>query len=221
MRKKWKSSKLDKYDRIQLGLSYFFRLALVFALGFAIWRQEWITVFLSGLAFALTFLPSFIERRFEVTLPNEFEFFITIFVYSSLYLGEVRDYYLVFWWWDALLHATSGLILGLIGFVVVFMLNKEKQVRLEMSPAFLCLFAFTFAVALGAVWEIIEYSVDFFFTTNMQASGLVDTMGDLIIDTAGALIVSFLGYFYIKSGKRDPLTKRLLKKFEEHNPHLF
>lgn len=62
--------------------------------------------------------------------------------------------------------------------------------------------------------------MDSLFRLNMQKSGLVDTMWDLIVDAGGALLASIIGYFYIKRSK-GPLLKRILGKFFEKNPWLF
>jgi len=55
---------------------------------------------------------------------------------------------------------------------------------------------------------------------NMQKSGLVDTMWDLIVDSVGALFTSVSGFMYIKAGKTHILS-RLLRRFMEKNPRLF
>lgn len=58
--------------------------------------------------------------------------------------------------------------------------------------------AFCFALAMGALWEIFEFAMDQIFGLNMQKSGLVDTMTDLIVDTVGALIGAISGFFWLK-----------------------
>ena len=62
----------------------------------------------------------------------------------------------------------------------------------------LALFSFSFAIAIGVVWEIFEFFMDISFGLNMQKSGLIDTMGDLIVDSLGALLASGIGYFYLR-----------------------
>ena len=74
----------------------------------------------------------------------------------------------------------------------------------------MALFAFCFAVAIGAIWEIYEFSLDHLFELNMQKyrhsngeefvghSAVTDTMTDIIIDTAGAFLATAVGYFSIK-----------------------
>ena len=62
--------------------------------------------------------------------------------------------------------------------------------------------------------------MDQIFGLNMQKSGLIDTMWDLIVDSIGALLTSLVGYFYIR-GKKLPLFTRFLQKFSKENPKYF
>src|SRR5690606_23304299 len=106
----------------------------------------------------ITFLPVILGKRFQVEIPHSFETLAVIFVYMSLFLGEMRGYYLRFWWWDAVLHSGSGFLLGILGFLLVYVLNEKKEVQLELSPAFMALFAFMFAMGIGAIWEVFEFT---------------------------------------------------------------
>ena len=40
-----------------------------------------------------------------------------IFVFAALFLGEVRSYYVRFWWWDIVVGGASGLLpaIGVLG----------------------------------------------------------------------------------------------------------
>ena len=87
-------------------------------------------------------------------------------------------------------------------------------------------FAFIFAVAVGAIWEIFEFSMDSIFGLRMQKSmlgddsGLTDTMWDLIVDTIGAFLISVLGWWYMHSDA-DSFIEVLIRKFIARNPQLF
>ncbi|NIR44454.1 MAG: hypothetical protein GWM93_09820, partial [Gemmatimonadetes bacterium] len=70
----------------------------------------------------------------------------------SLFLGEIRGYYTRFAWWDVALHTASGFLLGIVGFLLVYILNQEERIPLYMKPGFVALFSFLFAVATGAIW---------------------------------------------------------------------
>jgi hypothetical protein len=121
------------------------------------------------------------------------------------------------------LHTGSGFLLGIIGFVAVFVLNQTNRIPTGMRPGFLCFFAVTFAVSLGVVWEIFEFVVDRISpATNMQSNetGVVDTMQDLIVDTIGAIIVAGMGWAYIKTGRYSFIADGV-RSFIQKNPKLF
>ena len=169
----------------------------------------------------VTFLPLILGKRFAVRIPPEFEVLAVVFIYASLFLGEVRGYYIRYWWWDAILHAGSGFLLGILGFLLVYVLNERDDVDLHMRPHFVALFAFMFAVGMGAIWEIFEFAMDQLFAMNMQKSGLIDTMWDLIIDAGGALIISLLGWSYLRKAGSSSFLERWISAFVVANPRLF
>lgn len=170
---------------------------------------------------AITFLPLLMKKRFQVSIPHEFESLAIIFIYLSLILGEVYGFYARYWWWDLVLHTGSGFLLGILGFLLVFVMNQDERIDMQLSPAFISLFAFMFAMGIGALWEIFEFAMDSTFGMNMQKSGLVDTMWDLIVDCVGALTISLLGYGYLKTEGVDSFLEQMIQRFVESNPELF
>lgn len=156
------------------------------------------------------FFPSIIERRFCVDIPDIMEVMFFIFLFAAIYLGEVRNFYFKILYWDKILHLFSAIMLGLLGFVIVNFLNNIEKLHMKLTPFFVALFAFCFAMTAGAIWEIYEFAADGILGTNMQkfitADGTVlvgrealrDTMEDIIVDAIGALTVSTIGYFHLR-----------------------
>jgi hypothetical protein len=212
-----KNKKIDLLDRIQLTVSFILRITLIAAIISAVHQQNWLTLFIVAVTLLVSFLPAMIQRNYIIIIPTEFEFVLLIFVYASLFLGELHGYYTVFWWWDVVLHSLSSISFGFLGFLVLYILYREGKIK--TSPILIAVFSFCFAVAMGSVWEMFEFSMDYFFGFNMQKSGLRDTMGDIIVNASSALIIATVGYIYIKKGY-TLLFKRLINKFLTANPHL-
>lgn len=215
MRFLFQLSSLDRADRIQLYLSYTLQLILVAQVVYSLLQRSWLTLFLSSGILILTFLPAIIRRNFRVYLPIEIDLATILFIFASLFLGEMRSYYTRFWWWDLVLHTGAGILMGLTGFILVYILNRERKSTIQLSPFFVGLFSFSFAMTIGVLWEIFEFAMDQFFGMNMQKSGLLDTMGDLIVNTLGALLISIAGYFYVKGDDSlifDRMVRRLLER---------
>ena len=171
-------------------------IILATATVFAIWTQHWSNVFVIVTAFFLTLLPTIFSERFHIRLPMAFLAAISLFVFATLFLGEVFGFYNHFWWWDILLHGMSAIGFGIIGFVFVFFLFEGD--RYAAPPWALALIAFAFAVSIGTMWEIFEFGMDQIFGLNMQKSGLNDTMTDLIVDCLGAFTGAISGFFWLK-----------------------
>lgn len=200
---------------------------LVLGLGGAIWEQQWLNVVIITGIIILSLYPVFLAKQFHLRIPTEFQLLTIGFVFAAVFLGEVHGYYTRFWWWDIVLHANSGFLLGIIGFLLVYVLNESERIDLHMRPGFVAFFAFLFAIGMGALWEIFEFSMDSLFGMNMQKpmfgdySGLTDTMWDLIVDALGGLIISILGYGYLKTSNDGSFLERMIHRFIHTNPRLF
>lgn len=207
------------YSKLTLAMQALMVLALVLLLI----RRDWEDVFLTAAVLLLTLIPTVLSRRYRVFVPPDFQLAAVGFMFLSLFLGSVADWYYHIWWWDIMLHLSSGFLLGIVGWIVLFFLNETDRLPEGITPAFLCFFGVTFAVFLGVLWEIFEFTVDQIWPwINMQSNetGVVDTMHDLIVDTVGAVIVAFVGWGYFKSGKYSFLIDRV-KYFIQKNPHMF
>ena len=205
-----------------LGKAYiwimlFIWAVLILAIVKAALHLDWAVLFVSSLALLLTFSVRIFESRYHVKIPLEFEIFAVVLIFATLFLGEIEGYYTKIWWWDLVIHSGSALALGLLGFMILYVLNTENQI--SSSPGIISMFAFFFSLGIGALWEIFEFTMDMTLGLNLQKSGLLDTMGDLVVTALGALIAAICGYFYIKNSRLF-FMDRLLKKFISSNPWL-
>lgn len=190
----------DRFARIQLLLMFLLYLGFLGAFVLALVEGQWTVLFVSAIAMVAVWLPLLLAKNRNINIPVGFQFLLVLFVYSTLILGEIRGFYTKFWWWDVVSHAGSSIALGFIGFLILYSLYYSGP--LKANPALLSVFAFSFALSLGALWEIFEFAMDNLFGLDMQKSGLVDTMWDLIVDAVGAFITAVSGYFYVKHRKR-------------------
>ncbi len=214
--KLWDRSLIKKGDVI---LAFILRGAFIITLAISIITRRYDLVPISAVSFVLTFIPSILERSIRVSLPPSFQAELLTFIFAAQFLGEIFNCYERFWWWDLMLHGWSGVLLGIIGFLLVYILNEASDVEVIMSPFFISFFALCFAVTCGVIWEVFEYLMDVVFVTNMQKSGLHDTMGDLMVDTCGALIVSVNGFFTLRKHKIN-ILKKTISLFMEQNPDM-
>ena len=202
--------------KVRLIIINLIRGLLILAFIGAYLNDRRLVLFISVIAFIVTFLPVIFRRFFNVELPAQFEIIIILFIYGTLFFGKVRGFYTQFWWWGIFFSAGSAIALGFVGLAVMHTLYKGD--RINGSPLIIAFFSFCFAVAVGAVWELFESSLDWIWGFNLQQTGNITT--DLFSNMAGALVVSIAGYHYIKNGKVI-LISGLISKFIERNPKIF
>lgn len=189
-------------------ISWVVRVLLLVAIVESIYTKKYQNTFIGVISIIMTFYPSILKKKLRVYLPSSLQIIITLFIFAAEFLGEFYEFYYKIPWWDNMLHCISGSVLGIIGFMFVYFLNKTHIKRTKLSPFFIALFAFCFSITIGVFWEFFEFSVDRLLGFNMQKfrmpgeDGLVDTMIDLFVDTLGAFVVSAIGYIYMKRNKK-------------------
>ena len=116
-----------------------------------------------------------------------------------------------------MLHSSSAVLIGIVGFLSIYVFHMTKRVNLD--PIYFAIITLSLAVTVGTLWEIFEFLADWLFDLNMQKSGLIDTMTDLIVNLIGAIIASSSAYAYVKGGD-SLLVDKLVRHFYERNPRL-
>lgn len=211
------------HANIYIIFTMIIQAALALGLVLFVVRRDWENVFLTLTVIGLTVVPAFVLRRYRVYVPPEFQLIAAAFVFLTLFLGSAQNFYYHFWWWDMVLHAGSGFLLGIVGWIVLFLLNQTDRLPRAIRPEFLCFFGVTFAVFVGVLWETFEFAVDSIWPhVNMMSNetGVADTMHDLIVDTLGAIVVGLMGWAYFKN-KRYSFLVDALRSFLRKNPGLF
>lgn len=113
-------------------------------------------------------------------------------------------------------------MLGALGFSFITFLNKQNAPR-NLSPSVYCRVHFCFGITLAVLVEFYEFICDGVLQTNMQKfalesgepllgrAALLDTMKDLFVDAAGAIVISIIGYISLKF-KKGWIDGLLLKR---------
>ena len=132
-------------------------------------REDYVLMLLQCLlGIAAIVLPLRLIRQKTLQIPRVMLVLYIAFLYCAIFLGEVRSFYYAVPYWDTILHTMSGAMLGALGFSMIAIFNNAERIPLNLSPMFIAVFAFCFALAMGAVWEIYEFTMDSVFGTNMQ-----------------------------------------------------
>ena len=214
-------------------------------------------VFLCALTLILFLLPTIVERRLQIDLPNTLEIIILLFIFSAEILGEISAFYTTYLGWDTMLHTLNGFLCAAIGFSLVDMFDRSEKFSLKLSPVFMAIVAFCFSMTIGVLWEFFECGMDQLLLLDMQKDtvvnsissvmldptggnhpiairgitdvivvandqqiplglggyldiGILDTMKDLAVNFVGAVVFSFIGYFYVKGRGKGRFASRFI-----------
>lgn len=202
---------------VRTVLFWVIRVSFVFGMLYAFFvSRDFATAWLVTAGLVLSFIPQLIRRSFDVRLPTAYELAIVVFIYASLFLGEFVNAYNNFWWWDKVLHALSGVMLGYVGFMILVILNMQKQ--FTAGPKMVAFFTFSTAMASAGLWEIVEFTVDKLGYGPMQ-HGLEDTMWDIILASGGAVLATVVAYWHFRWPETSPVAQSM-DKFRTMNKKL-
>lgn len=149
---------------------------------------------------ALIFLPELIKKILRLEMPKMIVYFYWFFLFISVFLGTCLHLISIISFWDKILHAVSPMVLTAVGYGIIALFLRHNDLS-KVSPWMFLLFGFAFAGLCGIFWEFWEFFCDQFFGMNLQRfessagvpfigrAALMDTMGDLFTNTAGALIM--------------------------------
>lgn len=206
------------FSRLSVGVLITNAVRLVLILGFisAFFGGRDLAMAFCIIAFIATYASKILDK-FGIKTGNEMQITILLIIYGALFLGEVRGAFANLWWWDILLKGIATFALSFVGLTVILFL--EEREHLDSSPFMVITLAFALSFTMGAMWEVLEFSLDNIFGFGLQEIGTGVVAIDLIITGAAAFIVSAGGYLYKKKGIGNPMSSLVVKLIGK-NPKL-
>jgi len=199
----------DGSAKIKDPLSLIVKVILVFAVVNSFYYGTWHLLFVNILLLLLVFLPHFMQKKYKIYIPGEFEFTILIFIIISFFLGDIRG---------LIIQLFLGATLGFIGFMIMFILYSNNKIKTNHS--LIAIFAFSFSVSLGVVLELTKYFIKLFLKYSFDTSNYIFTIQSLFLVSLGAFFSSGIGYIYLKTNKKNPMNY-FVNRFIKRNPNLF
>ena len=111
------------------------RISVVLVMLAQIFNGNFENVFLCVLTLILFMMPSVLEKKLDITLPNTLEIIILLFIYAAEIMGEIGAYYVTFPYWDTVLHTLNGFLCAAIGFSLLDILNRHSEARFQPSAS--------------------------------------------------------------------------------------
>lgn len=146
-------------------------------------RGELFNVLVCLLTLALFMIPAMVEKNFRLRLPRFFEGVVLVFIFSAEILGEINCYYQKIPHWDTVLHTVNGFMFAAFGFALLDMINRDGNIKFQLSPLYLALVAFCFSMTVGVLWEFFEFGADIIFHTDMQKDTYLSDIYTVTLDT--------------------------------------
>lgn len=174
-----------RQNKVLFSVYLILRVIVISIMIAQIFNQNWIDVFYCALTLVLFMIPSFIEKKIKIDVPDTMEIVILLFIFAAEILGELRSYYLTVPFWDTALHTVNGFLCAAIGFSLVDILNRSKRFAISLSPFFVLLVAFCFSMTIGVVWEFFEFGMDVIFRTDMQKDTILTSISSVVFHPEG------------------------------------
>lgn len=189
----------NKHSKLSIGIAILFEIILITTAIYRIISRQFEGLFLfpgAIICIILPFIITHIANKKKILLPSSFEFISLLFILLALYFGEIMKVYTTFWWWDLFLHGMFGSYAVLVALhLIQGVIIKEEETTEKRFTIFTLIFAFSFSITLGTLWEMIEFLADYFFKADMVNGGLEDTATDLLIKIFFAFITSIIWYY--------------------------
>lgn len=171
------------------------------------------------------------EHVFKFFIPNYLLVLVSAFIFVNCILGNVFQLFNtqngVF---DKILHVATGVIVTLFALSVVNLFNDLSKTRWKISPMFVVIFCFCFAMMVAVIWEIFEYTLDYiqpslnmqrwndsliqeiestgtYIVSDPKGSAINDTMWDMTCNVIGSVITCIYCYFRIRRYSTDWIIK--------------
>lgn len=160
--------------------------------------------------YLIVFLPKILRKLIKIKIPNLIEQVFLIFIFLAQLLGSVMHFYDLIYWYDSLVHLTSGIVTALLSIYLLMLFNKYDK----DSVGFNVLYMFAITLLVAACWEFFEFSADSLLDGNAQRvleTGVRDTMKDMICALSGCTLV-VIAFIYEHTNK----TKLIITKFIEN-----
>jgi hypothetical protein len=164
-----------------------------------------VAICLSSLAI-FVYCQFFLNRHRWLRNPPGMQLFISALFFIGLTVGRFFFLYRDLPGFDKFTHLLYGMAFCLISYPLFYRINPEQQEKQDVRPITVLLFAVGLATTCSFLWEVYEFTFDRLFGTNMQhwlpgpATGVIDTMLDMLADLLGSLLV---GFAWLREQSRD------------------
>ena len=170
-------------------------ICIVFSLGIAIQKDQTLVLVLKDISIIFTILIPYISQAiFNVKIDDKIKFIWILFIFFSQLIGVNLNVYNNIYFYDKIIHFTSGIISAYFSLFCLHLLNKYDC----KNKLFNYIWMIIFTLSIAVLWEMFEYTSNILFKMDVQRvalTGVNDTMQDMISALLGSLILSIIYLF--------------------------
>lgn len=166
------------------------------------------------LTFILTFYNWFLKKVFKINLNIYSRILLSLLIFLAQCLGTTLNFYDLYDNWDLIVHFISGIVMFIVGYDIFSNLDK-RYCDIKLNKKIKIIFSILFALSVGSIWEMYEYSVDGILNLDTQRTGeligrmaIKDTMTDLFSPTIGTLLTVIM---FLIANKKEGKKRSNLK----------
>ena len=150
-------------------------------------------------------LPFWLCKLLRMKPVYQLNVMVYLFVFIAYTLGLIFHWYTFVPDYDKFAHTLSGLFVTILALGLFYLLKPLKRIE-SCDFRLASVFSLAVSIAVAGIWEFSEYAISMIFGTdpqNVLATGVHDTMQDMLVCTLGSLIMLFPIWLYYRKGKRD------------------
>ena len=200
--------------KLGLAISHVLK-AIIFLMGvWSAYKHDWQWAFGCFFAFLLAMSPLFIKRSYHISLPWIMELLIVVAFSFHVWGGVLHLYSVVYY--DKIAHFSVSAIVAFFALTIIYLLDVYWE-GLHMDIFMVGFFISIFTIAMGTIWEIVEFASDQIFSHGIPVAqiSLQDTMTDLIADSLAGIIVGVTGALSIRRGELKDIIHPLDREMEK------
>lgn len=208
----------DKFQTIYRILWIVYVLGLVFAFYDNFTKGYMHSLMMTCVSTGLLFILPILFKLMKWKPIYEIYILWIIFIGMASLLGSSYRFYDHVLYWDKYTHCFSGVLGSSVAYILFCLLKKCREVRKEDIPL-MYIFVFAINITIATLWEIYEYLGLVFFNYDgirHYASGVHDSMTDIIVCIIGGMIVLFNIAYHYRS-KKECFITNIYSKFYTKN----
>jgi hypothetical protein len=188
------------------------RFILILFLIYHIVNKDAFWSFFTTVMIVIALIPVILRRYLRIDLPLLFDFFITLSLLFHVGNGllETASFIDIY---NKFTHFFSSVVVAFTALLFLYVLHEFKgDIVTNKHKVLFDIIVIT--IALGAIWELMEWGTDYLFGWKSQVS-LDDTMLDLLADSLGGIFMSIIGSIMIKRGVMDTIAMNIKIQLEK------